>query len=826
MSALLHPRKILPLAALAAAVFASGAWMPPAVMADGFHSSFLSKKNSPKQWWEYHRHEYVTLEKPTQVVTGAKNEGEPAVFKKKAVAGEDVQLRRKALIATLMKHLMYLNVANVNPSEFPDFRDSYVPEYMRTFKDILVELGSETVPFLLDAYMGTLLSDAPFAGELTRNPQFMDDIVEVLQRIGKASVPSIAAHAAVVPAGRSRDILIGLIAKILKNEPELKFVPGMLDGALANWKVEGPRLLATAREGAVAAAARTHVFRIWMAVSFRKADPRDPLDALRDRSLPVDLRGEAIDFLAEKGHAPAAPDFLRIAGDPGEELSLRQSAAVGLWSLHLLCPSMDTAFVRGDLGLKTRIASPEERASLRTLLLYLLVNLEDASLLETLVLLLNRGEDDQGVRMAALDAAEKLFLAHRAAVRVDREVLLRPDAIPPFRLRLLDLLCADPDRANAPVLVRILLSETEPLVLRVRAMLALKKIPFPGFGRAEALLLERTRLQEGLRKFLLDPTVSEAERAPVVRDMETLVSLQAEGLARAVLSVSMRQVALGEVAVPPDTREFLVRLLVRVQGKESLPLLQEVLESPSAAPGVKEMIARWAGETGCRELLDALRKAKEGARETLLSAALLDALERLGETVDPREVWNLLVPKSGKPPDQEVLGLALPLLGRIGDRAALSYVVRWVLSPAEGVWSVSALALRVLGESGEEGRPLFPNVWETFLRTELGNPECRTAFLDCFLKMGPSREIAEFLLTRMRIEIQRAPLSPLLPPAGGPPGEAGEVRGFLPALHAFLLLHAYWKNSTALPDVSQAMQLSTEISTWYAQTGRNAMPKK
>jgi hypothetical protein len=818
-------RMAAPAAFLLLALFAASA------RADGFHGSFLARKVSPRQWWEYHRHEYVVPKKSTQVVTGKEGDLEPAVFKEKKAASEseDLRLRRRALAATLMQHLMYLNASNVIPAEFPDFKESYLPDWMRSFKDILVEIGGDAVPFLLDAYLSTLASEEGNAFGLARNRQFNEDVAEVLQRIGKNAVPEIAAYAAGRPAEKTRDVLIGLAAKVLKSEPELQFLPGLLTAALPNWKAEGPKVLKAAQEGAISVGAKDLVFRVWMAVSFQRREFEALLGSLRDKAFPGDLRGAVAEFLAAKGHEAAAADFLRLARDAGEELQLRQGAVMGLWTLHLLCAGFDRDAVKGDLGLKERIAAPGERPAMRVLLLYFLANLEDASLLDTLILLLNRGEDDPGVRMASLDAAGRLGLQVRVGAKLDGDVLLRPDALPSFRLGFLDLMAAAADKTRAPAMVKVLLSDLEPVVLRVRAALHLRQLNFRGYEAALSIVRERTALDGRLAAYLLDPAVAEAERAGVARDLEVLASFQSEGLARAAAEPSMRKVALGEVSAPADARETLVRLYTRVEGARSIPLLREVLESPAADPRVKAQVAKWAGAERVSTLHDAMRKARDASRDPFLTVCLLDALERLGDRIDPREVGGLLAPKGGKEADSEVFDAALPLLGRIGDRTAMQYVVRWIQSPNEGPWSVSSVALRVLGAAGEDARPWFPNAWEIFVRTELGDPVCRKAFLECFLKLGCSREIFETLLERMRFEIQRAPVGPSGPsiiPGQEEPPPGDEVKGFLPPLHALVLLHAYWKKGTALPDVTRAHTLASEIHMWYAQTGKSAMPKK
>ncbi|MCU0723000.1 MAG: hypothetical protein MUC63_05205 [Planctomycetes bacterium] len=818
-------RRSLPLAAAAVllALIASPA------RACGFHSSFLSRKATPRQWWEYHRHEYVAAAKPSQVVTGRENDLEPAAFKERRAAteSEDRTLKRRALAATVMQHLMYLNAANVQPSEFPDFKESYIPDYLKSFKEILVEIGSEAVPFLLEAYLNTLAGDEGNMFGMSRNRQFNEDVADVLQRIGKSAVPEIAAFAARHPSDKARETLLGLAARVVKADPDLAFLPGTLNAALPAWKTESPRLLKASREGALSASAKDLLFRVWMAVSFQRGETAALVEALRDRAAPADQRIAVADFLAGKEHLPVAADLLRIARDPEEALQLRQAAVLGVWTLHLLCTGLDREAVKGDLGLKERIAAPGEKTALRILLLYFLANLGDESLLDLLVLVLNRADDDPGVRMAALDAVGRLGLRTRAGLKIDPEVLLRPDALPSFRLGLLDLLGAAADKARAPALVRLLLSDDDPVPLRVRSALLLRPLNFPGYDRALAIARERTRLDAQLAAYLLDPAVSAADRAGVARDLEALAALQVEGLARAAAGPSMRKVALGEASAPPDAREILVRLTIRVEGGRALPLLREVLESPAADPRVKAQVARWAGEARASGLHEALKKAREGSKDPLLSAAVLDALERLGERVDPRDVGALLAPAGGREPDAEVFEIALPLLGRIGDRTAFQHVVRWVQSPSEGPWSVSSLALRVVGAAGEEARPWFQNLWEIFVRTELGDPVCRTAFLECFLRLGPSRDIVETLSDRMRFEIQRAPISQL-PPAAGPaaPGVGREVKAFLPPLHAFVLLHAYWKKTTELPDVTQAQQLAADFLAWYFQTGKAAMPKK
>jgi len=799
--------------------------LPGAVLACGFHSSFLAKNVTPKQWWEYHKHEYVSEEKPTQVVSGG-SELEPAFFKgKRKKPTEAVRTRQKALIAMVLKHLMYLNATNVMPAEFPNFKKSSLPDFMKSFKGILVELGPDAVPFILDAYLATLLTTRPMAQGLSRNDKFKDEMVDVLMRIGRRSAAPMAAYASKSTGKRSRDAVLDLLDRVLQADPELRAVPGMVRRALASWASEGPKFLGLVRKDTLPVQARSLVLHIWLGISDARRERQRIFEILGDKEFPYFLRGDVVDFLAEKEVEEAVPRFLAILLDTEDNLYVRRCAVVGLWTIHMLLSEADMKPVTGDLGLKTLITSPGEAKALRIIAIFLLANLEDRTLLDPLVQLLNRKEEDAGVRMAAVEGLERLKMLEHASGRLDKEVLFERANILAYRFKLLEIVCASNNKENGKHLVKIVLGKTESVPMRVRALIALKTLNFPGFDKAAGVIVEKSNLVERTRAFVLDGKEADSLRLGVIRDLEILVSRGVAGPVRALCTKEMMDGALSETVRSPEVQEALFRFYLGLRGEESVPLLEKVLRDDEARPALRALVASWAGERRIEALVPALRKVGAQGEEPFLRIRALDALQKLGEQVSPQAVGFLLFPKSKKKPEKETLDIGLNLLARMESRNAVGLVARCVHPPHEGDWEISELALGVLEAKGVEAREWFALLWEAYRKIELGDEPVRTAFLECFLSLGPSRAICDDLLKRMRWEYQRIPLAP--PGGVRQPGTQtpGELRQIIPALHGTLLFNAFVEGSAAMPDLGQAWGLMNKITAWY-MTNKGALPKK
>ncbi|MHC4780996.1 MAG: hypothetical protein ACYTFG_20680, partial [Planctomycetota bacterium] len=451
------------------------------VLACGFHSTFLAKKITPKKWWEYHKHEYVEEKKPSQIISGG-GDLEPSFFKKKASKKPTAEGRgkRKALIAMVVKHLMYMNKTNIIPSEFPDFNESVVPEFMKSFKAILVELGPDAVPFILDAYLVTLFGSAPHGQDLSRNRKFQDDMIEVLMRIGRSSIAAIASYAAKARGGKSRNAVLTLVGKVTAREPTLKPIPGLIQAALRDWAVGGANLLEVARRGDMGVPEKALVFQVWLGLAWERRAEADILALFRDKEFPTHLRADVVDFLAGKEHLPAVESFLKVILDGQEELFVRRCGIMGIWELHLLRPEASMSQVKGELGLKNLLTSPAERPAIRIACIFLLANLDDDTLLDSLVVLLNREKENEGVCVAALDGLERLKLKAEAAARIDRQILARRDHIADVRFRLLDLFKSRSDKDVAPAIVKIVIHPTEYVPMRLKGLIALKTLGFTG----------------------------------------------------------------------------------------------------------------------------------------------------------------------------------------------------------------------------------------------------------------------------------------------------------------------------------------------------------
>lgn len=815
--------RAMTVACLCALAWLAAAFPRPAA-ACGFHSSFLAKKITPREWWEYHKHEYVEEKEEAPVISGGGSQ-EPAVFRKKpSETAPEVRTRQKALIAMMLKHLLYLTSTNVMPAEFPDFKTSSIPDYNKSFRDILVELGADAVPFILEAYLNTLYVQNEDGLGLERNAQFKDDLVDVLVRIGRRSVAAIAAVAATQSNKRSQEALVSLIGKVLEREATLQGVPALVQGALERWAEGGARLRAMATDDRVPGPERGLILNVWLGIAFARGEVPSIIAYLRDRTEPEHLRSEAVEFLAARGHGPAVAEFLARAEDSEEGVFVRRSCLRGIWEIHLQSETVPMDAVRASTGLKKLVTGSEEPKALRIHALYLLAHLADASLLDAVLLLLHREEEDEGVRVAALEAVEILDLQARAAARLDPRLLLKRRHVAEYRFRLLALLGYGGDKKIAEPLVRIVLAEDEFVPMRLKALLALHRLNFPGYERAETIVLEKTELVDAVAAFIFDANRSGAERAGVIRDLEVLLSLQARALTVALVRSGKAEAAIRTASLPVEIRVKALALFLRWKGAEAVGLVREILEDPEAPPELLAAAASWAGTWRVDALADALRALRTKGRDPAARLAALEALFLLGEKTEASAVAQILFPRSGPAPDSGVVLAALGLLGRLGTREALAAILRCVKPAHGGPWDVTAAALAALGRTREGGRAAFSQVWHAFRAGELGNIEARTAFLECFLLLGPSQEICDFLVKQGQLELTRIPLGvPAFPGRGVELPE--EDRQILPALHALALLNAYMTKKPDLFDLSQGQQIFSTIQNWYFAAKRT-MPRE
>jgi HEAT repeat protein len=815
-----------------ASVFSPEAW------ACGFHSSFLAKNIHPKNWWEYHKHEYVDEEESKPTVTGTGNL-EPAFFKKKKKGHPSAERRskRRALIAMVVRHMMYLNATNVMPGEFPDFRPNSVTGFIRSFKDILVELGPDAIPHILDAYLWMLFTEPTGKLGLTKNRQFKDDMIDVLMRIGTKSLASMSAYAAKCKSSRCVNAVIALMERILQRDPDLKGVPSLVHSALKNWSKGSGKLQKLFRAEKGSGPSRTLILHIWLGIAFEKGEHDAIVALVHDRDLEDFLRAQVIGFLARKEHTPAMPSFLKLMLDPEENIFVRRSSVMGIWELYLYCPKADMKTVKEEMGLKALITNTEENKTLRIVCIFLLANLEAAGLLDTLVLLLNREKEDEGVRLASIEGIEKLGLTTQAAGKLDKEVLLRRKAIAEVRFRLLKIVTSLNDKGVAPILVKILLSDTEYPPIRVKSLITLKMLNFSGFEDAEKIILERTKIAEELVAFVLDREIGALAKIGMLKDLEALFSLQCGGLGRAFLSPVLLEKTQEEKAFSQEVQEAVFRLFTKIKGKESIITLKKILENPNASPGIKTIIASWAGDQRVEELKRAVEKAHAAGKDALLRITTLDALEKLGKKVDAKAVGRILFTKSGGTAGPDVMRIGLRLAGRIGTDA-LWIAAQCVRPPSEGGWDVTEAALNVLGGRTTAARPWFSQIWSAYHKSELGDPECREAFLSCLLRLGPSKEICDFLMKRMELEVKRLPVNPSTPIGKEAEEGAWKTKEVIPPVHGLFLLHAYMEGNTKPPDLSKISSQPTrgyfpdpnanlliKIRNWYNRE-RMRMPNK
>jgi len=167
--------------------------------ADGFHSPLLRNKD-PKRWGETTR-QNLGLDKSD---TAEEQDGGGDGFKRRAAAGNLVDI------------LKYLDRKNVLLREFPDFNYDKIPEFKSQTEAILIAIGKDAVPLLVDTIIADLRGQTGNRGDLTRVDDFRNRVVRILIAIGDDSLGKVMQHLADTDA-KVRAVMLKIVRAIVSD---------------------------------------------------------------------------------------------------------------------------------------------------------------------------------------------------------------------------------------------------------------------------------------------------------------------------------------------------------------------------------------------------------------------------------------------------------------------------------------------------------------------------------------------------------------------------------------------------------------------------------
>jgi len=168
-------------------------------LADGFHSPLLRNKD-PKRWGETTRRN-LGLDKSD---TAEEEDGGGDGFRRRAAAGQLVDV------------LKYLDRKNVLLREFPDFNYDGIPEFKSQTEAILIAIGKDAVPLLVDTIIADMRGQAAGPGGLKRVGDFRDRVVRILIAIGDPSLEKVMPHVSASEAS-IRGVMLKIVRAIVKD---------------------------------------------------------------------------------------------------------------------------------------------------------------------------------------------------------------------------------------------------------------------------------------------------------------------------------------------------------------------------------------------------------------------------------------------------------------------------------------------------------------------------------------------------------------------------------------------------------------------------------
>jgi HEAT repeat protein len=228
----------------------------------------------------------------------------------------------------LVNVLKYLQKRNVLLREFPDFNYDNIPAFKSETEALLIAMGADAVPVLLQALI-TDVKGAPGIAGLARNTDFIRRVQHILVAIGEEAVEGIVRRLS-EPSPRVRRTLLDLLSKIVVDPDFGNDVEGWRRW-YSVWHAGRRRLAGRVPALLEALGDEDRRVRVAAARALGEIGSRDAVDPLvRLLPLPGDrtLLTEVVRALAKIGDTRAAPALIDLLGSPLAEA--RQEAVTAL----------------------------------------------------------------------------------------------------------------------------------------------------------------------------------------------------------------------------------------------------------------------------------------------------------------------------------------------------------------------------------------------------------------------------------------------------------------------------------------------------------------
>jgi hypothetical protein len=283
--------------------------LPAVVYADGFHSPLVSG-GDPQQWATTLRERLGIDESDSAEESNASARPGPA------------------LVGQLANLLRYLDKKNVLLSEFPNLNYDDIPGFKSETEALLIALGKDAVPTLVDTLVTDLKGTGGIAG-LSRSKDFIDRLIRILVAIGDDSIGRVV-DALSDPHPQVRKTMLRILSGIVDDPDFGKDVDGW-----QRW-YQIHKAAKDRRPGAVGKVIpfledkdrriRLEAIRTLGKLGHKQAVPA--LLALFSRQKAKDVRIELVRSLAMIGDITAAPELINLlnSADP----AMRAEAATAL----------------------------------------------------------------------------------------------------------------------------------------------------------------------------------------------------------------------------------------------------------------------------------------------------------------------------------------------------------------------------------------------------------------------------------------------------------------------------------------------------------------
>ncbi len=182
-------------------LFAFGA----AALADGFHSPLVTG-GDPQRWAQTLRERLGIDESDSAEETNSSVRPGPA------------------LVGQLADVLRYLSKKNVLLSEFPNFNYDDLDDFKSETESILIAIGKDAVPVLLDTIVRDIKGTGGIAG-LSRSKDFIERVVRILVAIGEDSIDRVVATL-VDPHPEVRKTMLRILKEVVDDPDFGKDVKG------------------------------------------------------------------------------------------------------------------------------------------------------------------------------------------------------------------------------------------------------------------------------------------------------------------------------------------------------------------------------------------------------------------------------------------------------------------------------------------------------------------------------------------------------------------------------------------------------------------------